>query len=69
MFARALAVALCLAAAPLPAYAVTPVTAPAQTMAPMTTDELMAATALDQLFSTFAETIAASPEQQGLPLP
>ena len=69
MFARALAVALCLAATPLPAFAVTPVTAPAQTMAPMTTDELMAATALDQLFSTFAETIAASPEQQGLPLP
>ena len=69
MFARALAVALCFAATPLPAFAVTPVTAPAQTMAPMTTDELMAATALDQLFSTFAETIAASPEQQGLPLP
>ena len=69
MFARALAVTLCLAAAPLPAFAVTPVTAPAEAMAPMTTDELMAATALDQLFSTFAETIAASPEQQGLPLP
>jgi hypothetical protein len=69
MLARALAVALCLATATLPAFAVTPVTAPAQSVSPMTTEELMASTALDQLFSTFAETIAASPEQQGLPLP
>ena len=69
MLVRAVAIALCLAAAPLPVFAVTPVTAPAQTVAPMTTEELMQATALDQLFSTFAETIAASPEQQGMPLP
>jgi len=69
MLVRAVAIALCLAVAPLPAFAVTPVTAPAQTVAPMTTEELMQATALDQLFSTFAETIAASPEQQGMPLP
>ncbi|HEY0853672.1 MAG TPA: DUF2059 domain-containing protein [Devosia sp.] len=69
MFVRALAIALCLAAAPLPTLAVTPAVAPAETVAPMTTEELMKATALDQLFSTFAETIAASPEQQGLPLP
>jgi len=69
MFVRALAIALCLAAAPLPALAATPAPSPAETVAPMTTGELMAATALDQLFSSFAETIAASPEQQGLPLP
>ncbi len=69
MLVRALALALSLAAAPLPALAVTPATAPAETMAPMSVDELMAATALDQLFSSFAETIASSPEQQGMPLP
>lgn len=68
MLVRALAVALCLASSSLPAFAVTPVAAQAET-APMTTEELMAATALDKLFSTFAETIAASPEQQGVPMP
>jgi len=68
MFVRALAIALCLASSSLPAFAVTPVTAQAE-MAPMTTEELMTATALDKLFSTFAETIALSPEQQGVPLP
>lgn len=69
MLVRAFAVVLSLATSPLPALAVTPATAPAEVMAPMTTDELMASTGLDQLFSTFAETIATSPEQQGLPLP
>ncbi len=69
MLVRAIAVALCLASVTPPVFAVTPVTAPAETLAPMTTQELMTATALDQLFTTFAETIATSPEQQGLPLP
>ena len=47
MFVRALAIALCLAAAPLPTLAVTPAVAPAETVAPMTTEELMAATRRD----------------------
>ena len=69
MLVRAFAVALCLTSVALPVTALTPVTAPADTMAPMTISELMTATALDQLFSTFAETIATSPELQGVPLP
>lgn len=69
MFVRALAVAVCLTSATLPALTLIPVTATAQTVAPMTTAELMTATALDELFSTFAETIAASPDEQGVPLP
>lgn len=69
MFVRTLAVALCLASATVPAYAVTPVLAPIQATETMTVEELMTATALDQLFTSFAETIATSPESQGVPVP
>jgi hypothetical protein len=68
MFVRAVAIALCLAAPILPAFALAPI-APQEQQAAMTIEELMSATALDQLFNSFAETIAASPEQQGLPVP
>lgn len=68
MLVRALAIALCLTTAPLPAYALAPI-APQEQQAAMTIEELMTATALDQLFNSFAETIASSPEQQGLPVP
>lgn len=68
MLARAIAIALCLSAAPLPAFAVEPVMATEQA-ATMSTRELMQATALDRIFTTFAETIASSPELQGVPMP
>lgn len=69
MLARALAIALCLASAPLPAFAIDPVEATEPAAATMSTRELMQATALDQVFSTFADTIATSPELQGVPMP
>lgn len=69
MLVRALATAVFLASTSLPAAAVTPVAATAEARQPMTTAELMTATALDQVFTAFAETIASSPEQQGVPLP
>ena len=68
MLARAFAIALCLASAPLPAFAIDPVEATEQA-ATMSTRELMQATALDQIFTTFADTIASSPELQGVPMP
>lgn len=68
MLARALAIALCLSAAPLPAFAIDPVLATEQAPT-MSTRELMQATALDQIFTTFADTIATSPELQGVPMP
>ena len=66
MLVRALAIALCLASAAVPAYAVTPAVAPLEAAESMTVEELMTATALDQIFNTFAETIASSPEAQGV---
>lgn len=69
MLVRALAIALCLASATVPAYAVTPALAPIEAVESMTVEELMTATALDQIFNTFAETIASSPEAQGVPVP
>ena len=69
MLVRALAIALCLTSASVPAFAVTPALAPIQATETMTIEELMTAAALDQLFSSFAETIARSPEAQGIPVP
>jgi hypothetical protein len=69
MFVRAIAIALCLGSVTLPAVAVTPAQAPVEMAKAMTTEELMQATALDKIFDTYAETIAASPETQGTPLP
>lgn len=69
MLVRALAIALCLASSSVPAYAVTPAVAPLEAAESMTVEELMTATALDQIFNTFAETIASSPEAQGVPVP
>jgi len=69
MFIRAAALALCLASPSLPAFAVTPVEAPVQLMQPMTTQELMQATALDKIFDTYGQTIADSAESQGMPVP
>ena len=65
MFVRALAITLCLATSTLPAFALAPIV-PQEQQAAMTVEELMTAAALDQLFSSFAETI--EPEDVELPV-
>lgn len=70
MLSRTLAVILLAVLTPTSAYAAPPATGQtAPETAPMSTQELMQASALDQIFTSFGETIATSPEVQGQPVP
>jgi len=70
MLSRTLAVILLAVLTPTSAYAAPPATGQmAPESAPMSTQELMQASALDQIFTSFAETIATSPEVQGQQVP
>lgn len=69
MFIRAVAIALCLASATLPSFALAAGNAQVEAARPLSTQELMQATALDKIFNTYGESIADSAEAQGLPVP
>jgi hypothetical protein len=69
MLIRTLTVAAMLALAAAPVAAATPQKAPVTAPETMTIADLMYATGLDQVFSQFGATIAASPTEQGLPAP
>jgi hypothetical protein len=68
MLIRTLSFAALLALAALPANALTPVLAPIQAPDSLSTEELMAVTGLDEVFTQFGATIAASPTEQGIPV-
>ena len=68
MLIRALVAVALLSAAATPSLSVRPASAASQNLADFTNADLMRATALDQIFSAFGETIAASAEAQGLPV-
>jgi len=69
MLIRALAVTCLLVAPTALPVATSPAFAASEVVAPISTDELMRLATLDVVFATFAETIADSPDTQGVQLP